>query len=205
MTDKDKFQKTFDKLHASPEVLTEVLNMTTNEKVVPIKKKHHLSRIAVAAAALMLTFGSGATAYAMDLGGIQRTVQVWIHGEQTNAIFTVENGAYTLDYVDESGKEVHQGGGGVAFDADGSERALTEEEIWEHIHRPEVDTTDDGKVICYFMDQQMDITDKFDGDVCFLQLNVEGHIEYMTIKRMSDGIRYAMNPHSYVQPEELDY
>lgn len=62
MTDKEKFKKTFDKLHASPDVLTEVLNMTANEKVVPIRKKHNLSRVAVAAAALILTLGSGATA-----------------------------------------------------------------------------------------------------------------------------------------------
>ena len=34
----------------------------------------------------------------MDVGGIQRIVQVWIHGDQTDAIFNVENGNYTLDY-----------------------------------------------------------------------------------------------------------
>ena len=38
MTDKEKFQRVFGKLHASPDVLTEVLNMTTDEKVIPIKK-----------------------------------------------------------------------------------------------------------------------------------------------------------------------
>ena len=31
MTDEEKFQKTFDKLHASPDVLTEVLKMTAKE------------------------------------------------------------------------------------------------------------------------------------------------------------------------------
>lgn len=30
MTDEEKFQKTFDKLHASPDVLTEVLKMTAD-------------------------------------------------------------------------------------------------------------------------------------------------------------------------------
>ena len=44
----------------------------------------------------------------MDLGGIQRIVQIWIHGDQTSATFTVDNGTYSLDYVDENGKEVHQ-------------------------------------------------------------------------------------------------
>mgnify|MGYP000838670961 CR=1 FL=1 len=36
MTDEEKFQKTFDKLHASPDVLTEVLKMTAKEQVVPM-------------------------------------------------------------------------------------------------------------------------------------------------------------------------
>lgn len=38
MTDEEKFQKTFDKLHASPDVLTEVLKMTAKEQVVPMKR-----------------------------------------------------------------------------------------------------------------------------------------------------------------------
>ena len=118
MTDKEKFQKTFDKLHASPDVLTEVLNMTTEKKAVPIRRKRYTTKVAAAVDALVLIVGSGSAAYAMDLGGIQRIVQVWIHGDQTNAIFTIDEGTYTLDYTDENGKEVHRGGGGVAFNAD---------------------------------------------------------------------------------------
>ena len=30
MTDKEKIHKTFEKMHASPDILTEVLNMTTS-------------------------------------------------------------------------------------------------------------------------------------------------------------------------------
>ena len=113
MTDKEKFQKTFDKLHASPDVLMEVLNMTTNEKVVPVRKRRYIPKVAAVVAALVLVVGSGSAAYAMDLGGIQRVVQVWIHGDQTDATFTVENGTYTLDYKDAEGKDVHQGGGAL--------------------------------------------------------------------------------------------
>ena len=116
MTDKEKFQRVFGKLHASPDVLTEVLNMTTDEKVIPIKKKHFTPKVAAAIAAVILVVGSGSAAYAMDLGGIQRIVQVWIHGDQTDATFTVENGNYTLDYKDADGNDVHQGGGGVAIE-----------------------------------------------------------------------------------------
>lgn len=201
MTDKEKFQKTFDKLHASPDVLTEVLNMTTEKKSVPIRRKRYAPKVAVAVAALVLIVGSGSVAYAMDLGGIQRIVQVWIHGDQTNAIFTIDEGTYTLDYTDENGKEVHRGGGGVAFNANGSERPLTEEELWSEINAPEVEYEDDGRVIVYYLNQQMDITDKFENDICYLQLQVDGETRYMTVKYQNG---YVMSPHGYVQPDEFN-
>ena len=201
MTDKEKFQKTFDKLHASPDVLMEVLNMTTNEKVVPVRKRRYIPKVAAAVAALVLVVGSGSAAYAMDLGGIQRVVQVWIHGDQTDATFTVENGTYTLDYKDAEEKDVHQGGGGVAFNADGSERPLTEEELWNEINAPEVSYEDDGKVFLYYLDQKLDITDKFEDGICYIELQVDSKIQYMTIKYQNG---YAMSPHGYVQPWEFN-
>lgn len=201
MTDKEKFQKTFDKLHASPDVLMEVLNMTTNEKVVPIRKRRYIPKVAAVVAALVLVVGSGSAAYAMDLGGIQRVVQVWIHGDQTDATLTVENGTYTLDYKDAEEKDVHQGGGGVAFNADGSERPLTEEELWSEINAPEVLYEDDGKVFLYYLDQKLDITDKFEDGICYIELQVDSKIQYMTIKYQNG---YAMSPHGYVQPWEFN-
>lgn len=201
MTDKEKFQKIFDKLHASPDVLMEVLNMTTNEKVVPIRKRRYIPKVAAVVAALVLVVGSGSAAYAMDLGGIQRVVQVWIHGDQTDATLTVENGTYTLDYKDAEEKDVHQGGGGVAFNADGSERPLTEEELWSEINAPEVLYEDDGKVFLYYLDQKLDITDKFEDGICYIELQVDSKIQYMTIKYQNG---YAMSPHGYVQPWEFN-
>lgn len=201
MTDKEKFQKTFDKLHASPDVLMEVLNMTTNEKVVPVRKRSYIPKVAAMVAALVLVVGSGSAAYAMDLGGIQRVVQVWIHGDQTDATLTVENGTYTLDYKDAEEKDVHQGGGGVAFNADGSERPLTEEELWSEINAPEVSYEDDGKVFLYYLDQKLDITDKFEDGICYIELQVDSKIQYMTIKYQNG---YAMSPHGYVQPWEFN-
>ena len=201
MTDKEKFQKTFDKLHASPDVLMEVPNMTTNEKVVPVRKRSYIPKVAAMVAALVLVVGSGSAAYAMDLGGIQRVVQVWIHGDQTDATLTVENGTYTLDYKDAERKDVHQGGGGVAFNADGSERPLTEEELWNEINAPEVSYEDDGKVFLYYLDQKLDITDKFEDGICYIELQVDSKIQYMTIKYQNG---YAMSPHGYVQPWEFN-
>lgn len=201
MKDREKFQKTFDKLHASPEVLTEVLNMTTEKKVVPIRRKRYMTKVAAAVAALVLVFGSGSAIYAMNLGGIQRIVQVWIHGDQTNATFTVENGTYSLDYKDADGNDVHRGGGGIAINEDGTERPLTEEELWSQINTPDVQYEDDGRVVVYYLNQKMDITDKFEDDICYLQLKVDGEIQYMTVKYQNG---YAISPHSYVQPDEFN-
>ena len=148
MTDEEKFQKTFDKLHASPDVLTEVLKKTAKEQVVPMKKKRFTPKAAAAIAAVVLAAGSGSAAYAMDVGGIQRIVQVWIHGDQTDAIFNVENGNYTLDYKDADGNDVSQGGGGVAYE-NGTERPLTADELLDEINMPEVEYEEDGTVWVY--------------------------------------------------------
>ena len=105
MNNQEKFQKTFEKVCASPDVLTEVLNMTSNEKVIPIKKKRFVSKFAAVAATLAVIIGTGSIAYAKDVGGIQRVVQIWVHGDQTNATWTIEDGTYTLDYEDTDEKE----------------------------------------------------------------------------------------------------
>lgn len=84
MKEQDIFKRTFDKLHASPDVLQEVLDMAANEKVIPMKKRRLATRAAAVIAVLILVIGSGSVAYAMDIGGIQRMVQVWIHGDQTD-------------------------------------------------------------------------------------------------------------------------
>lgn len=200
MTDKEKFQRVFDKLHASPDILTEVLNMTKNEKSVPIRRKRFIPKAALAIAALVLVVGSGSAAYAMDLGGIQRIVQVWIHGDQTNATFTVENGSYTLDYKDADGNDVYQGGGGVAIE-NGEERPLTDEELLEELNMPDVEYKEDGTVWVYYLDQKMEITDKFENDICYVKLEAGGETQYITVK-YQNGL--ATSPHGYVQPSEFN-
>ena len=200
MTDKEQFQKIFDQLHASPEVLTEVLNMTTNEKIIPIKKKRFISKAAAAIAALVLVAGSCGVAYAMDLGGIQRTVQVWLNGEQTNATFTVENGSYILHYKDADGNDVSQEGGGVAYE-NGKERPLTADEMLEEINMPDVEYKEDGTVWVYYLDQAMEITDKFEDGICYVKLKADGKTQYITVKYQNG---FATSPHGYIQPWEFN-
>lgn len=198
MKDQDMFRKTFDKLHASPDLLTEVLNMTEENKFVSSKKKRHIHRYVAAAIAAFVIIGTGGAVYAMDIGGIQRIIQVWVHGDQTNAVFTIEDGSYTLEYEDSNGDTVSQSGGGVAFDSDGTERPLTEEELLEELNAPEVEYKDDGSVWVYYLDQKLDITDKFENDFCYVKLDSGGQTLYITIKYQDS---YAISPHSYIQPD----
>lgn len=194
MTDREKFQKTFSKLHASPDLLTEVMEMAE-------KRRYHIPKVAVAAIACVVILGSGTAAYAMNVGGIQRTIQIWIHGDQTDAQFAVEDGSYTLDYEDENGEAVHRGGGGVAIEDDGTERSLTEEELMEEINSPEVEYEEDGSVWIYYKNQKMDITDKFEDGVCYVELKDGDTIQYMTVKYQNG---YALSPERYLTPAEFN-
>lgn len=63
-------------------------------------------QVFAAAAMFAVVIGLGGSVYVMDIGGIQRTVRVWIHDDQTDAMLVAENGSYSLDYEDEDGRLV---------------------------------------------------------------------------------------------------
>ena len=48
--------------------------------------------------AIVMLLGMMAVAYAADIGGIQRTIQIWFQGEQTDAVLEIQDGEYTLGY-----------------------------------------------------------------------------------------------------------
>ena len=114
MTNKEKYKQAFSGLHPLEPISLEVTQM------VKMHKKHKFQVAAAILTAFILVGGTG-TVYAANVGGIQRTIQLWIHGDQTDATLDVkEDGSYNLNYSDENGNTVEQGGGGVAFDADGT-------------------------------------------------------------------------------------
>ena len=200
MTDKEKIHKTFEKMHASPDILTEVLNMTTNNTK-SIRRKQTMYKVAVAAFVCMIVLGTGSAAYAMNLGGIQRKIQIWIEGDQTDAILNISEKSYSLDYKDANGETVHRAGGGIAFDADGNEIPLTEEELLQIIHAPEVTYEEDGSVWVYYYDQKMEITDRFKNDICNILLQRGDEKFYMTIKYQG-GYSYSRN--KYASPSDFN-
>ena len=158
MTDRQRYKRTFSLLHASDSCFMEVRKMKQTRHM-PVRRL-----ISVCTAAVLITI-MAAAAYAADVGGIQRTIQLWIHGDQTNATLEVENGSYHLTYTDGDGKTRQISGGGVVIS------------VW-----------------VYYRSQQLEITDRFEDGVCYVQLKGSGDVLYMTVEYQG---RYIVSPHGY--------
>lgn len=196
MTNREKYKQAFSAIHITDEFSLEVRKM----KNTSIKQKFNY--IVVAITACVLLVGGSTVAYATDLGGIQRTIQLWIHGDQTEVTIDVNvDGSYEMEYIDSEGNAIQQDGGGVAFNNDGSERPLTEEELLDHLDDPDVSYKDDGSVWIYYFDQKIDITDKFDDNVCYVQVSNGEETLYMTIKYQKG---WASSPNKYISPSSFD-
>lgn len=191
MTNKEKYRRAFGVLHASEDVLTEVRNMKT-------KKHLSLRRTGLLCAVVILLFTLASIGYAENVGGIQRRIQLWRYGDQTDAILEIQDGSYELTYTDEDGTH-SQGGGGVAIDIFGRERPLTEEELMEEL-RENIDVLhkEDGTVWVYYQDQSLEITDLFDENgVCYVQLQGGDETVYLTVEYQGG---YSWSTTGYVEP-----
>ncbi|MDO4260846.1 MAG: hypothetical protein Q4C82_02115 [Eubacteriales bacterium] len=167
-----------------------------------MSKKYRFKGVAAAAAVCIMLFGSATAVYAADVGGIQRTLQLWIHGDQTEATIWFDgNGQYDMDYTDEDGTLQQRSGGGVAFAADGSEIPVTEEDLMAQLTAPEVVYEDDGTVWVYWFDQKMDITDKFENGVCYVKLVREEETLYLTVQYQNG---YALSSRKYPAPDTFN-
>lgn len=164
-------------------------------------KRHYMPRLVAACAAVVLVMALACVAYAADLGGIQRSIQLWINGDQTDAILDVHGTSYTATYEDQNGISHEIGGGGVAIGDDGSERPLTEAEILDHLDSPDVQYRDDGSVWICYRSEVVEITDRFGEDgVCYVQIETDNGTLYLTVK-YHEG--FASSPHSYVSPDSF--
>lgn len=191
MTNKEKYKQAFSAIHISDDFSLEVNKMGTTGK------NRKLNRLAVSIAVCVLIIGSAAIAYATDVGGVQRIIQLWRNGEQTDVTIEFDgNGNYEMNYVDENGNEKHQGGGGVAIDFWGNERPLTQEELMEEMNSPEVHNKDDGTVWVYWYDQKVEITDKFENGVCYVKLVNGKETLYLTVTENG----YSASPNKFLRP-----
>ena len=190
MSNKQQYKLAFSVLQTSSELSLE------ERKMYKYRAKTIYRNIAVAAAVCILILGGSVTAYAANVGGIQRTLQLWINGDQTAVTVDFDGtGHYTMEYTDGIGENKTVSGGGVAIDPFGNERPLTEDEIMNHLYNEvNVKYNDDGTVTLYFQDQTVDITDKFENEYCYILLNGADTDLYVTVK-YQDG--WAVSPNKY--------
>ncbi len=191
MTNSEKYKKAFSVLEPSDKISWEV------EKMKAIEKKRH-RKIAAAAVAIVgvLVLGSG-SAYAANVGGIQRQIQLWTRGELTDATITFDGkGGYTTTYTDENGETQEMSGGGIAYDIFGNERPLTEDELMEDAGMNDVEVAiEDGRITVYFMDQVIDITDKFKDGICHVHLTGNGKEYFLTV---GENGNYTLSEDKYM-------
>lgn len=158
------------------------------------RKVARILRSLIATAAVVAGCG---VCYANNVGGIQRTLQIWTHGQMTTVEVTITNEdgltGYNMTYKDVNGKAVEMSGGGVAYDPDGSERPLTAEEIMEELNSPDVEMEEkNGRTYLYYMDQEIDITDKFADGFAYVKINTPDGILYVTV-RQGSGMATSMD------------
>lgn len=195
MTNKEKYKQAFSVLQPSGKIFLE------EERIIIMKKKARFQAAATAAAICLAFAGCGSIAYAADLGGVQRKIQLYIHGDQTDAdIVYNANGSYDLWFETENSTREELHGGGIAIEEDGTERPLTEEEIMDHLKQPDVDYREDGSVWVYYYDQKIDITDRFKDGVCYVKVSNGEDTLYMTILYQNG---WCTSPHKYESPDSF--
>ncbi len=206
MSNREQYKKAFSVLQASGEFTL------GDEKMAVLKKKAMLRTFAAAACACLVIVGSSRIAYAANVGGIQRTIQLWMYGDQTDVTIDFDgSGNYSMEYTDADGNTRELGGGGFAVDADGTKRALTEDElIWHLFEEVDVSYNDDGRIMLYFQGQVADITDKFENDICYIflngtDLNGTDVSLYVTVLKAEDGgFPIDSSPDRYLQYKETE-
>ena len=102
-----------------------------------------------------------------------------------------------MEYTDAEGNIQQQSGGGVAFDSNGSERPLTEEELLEELMSPDMYTDEDGRTIISWGNQEVDITDDFVDGVCYVKLVNGDETKYITAH---EGQGFSMSPYKFLEP-----
>ncbi len=194
MSNKSKYQRAFSVLHTSRDFQKEIAERG--------KSKRRYSK-AVAAFIVVMLMVSSTVAYAADVGGIQRIVQVWIHGDQTTAALSVaDDGSYQMSYKDNDGNVVEQAGQGVAIGKSGKESPLSEDDLVEHINAPDIKYSNDGQVIVYYYGQSIDITDQFTDGICYVKLIHGDDVLYMTVKYRNG---YSYSPKKYPDPASFNF
>ncbi|MBR4231636.1 MAG: hypothetical protein IKR95_00320 [Oscillospiraceae bacterium] len=150
------------------------------------KTRRPLRTLITVCACVVLVLALCVTAYAADLGGVRHSIKVWLHGDVTEVtIEQVGEYEYLVTYPDGSTR----GTGGAVITPGGKARAMTMDEIEEHLISEVVcESGDDGRYWLYVRDHKIDITDQITGNG-YAQVKVKDGVlpDYFTVVWHDDG------------------
>lgn len=198
MTNKEKWQRAFSALHTSKEFETRMEN-----KVMAKRKLRFRPALTALCAALALVLG-GTSVYAADVGGVQRQIQLWLHGELTDVTFTYSDDTGSYSLADPDGNIV-QMGGGVEMHPDGSVRTLGPDELAAYLENAVNTDVIEGKLCLLYKDQVYDLSATFgESDFHYVTL-VDGDKKiYVTVHKdgtcISSDHKYPL-PGDFILPE----
>ncbi len=164
MSNKDRYQKTFNTLHLSEDFREKCKTPEESGKgkIMNFRAIHGISRAAAAAITVAtIALGSAGVCYANDIGGIRTTFNMWLNGSRQE-VEVVQTGEGTYAVYDENGEET-MGFGGMSYDADGNEVGLSAEELVKLFNNEcRLNPTDDGRIIFTYKNLTEDVTDLID-------------------------------------------
>lgn len=164
MSNKERYQRSFEALHLSEDLREKCVNPEESGKgkIMNFRAMYGISKLAAAAAAVCtIALGSAGICYANDVGGIRTQVNLWLNGEKQEIEVQETDEGYYVVY-DENDEET-MGFGGVSYDAFGNEIPMSAEELVGLMNNEcRLDFTDDGRVIFYYKNLVEDVTDLID-------------------------------------------
>ena len=189
MTDRENYKKAVSLIEPSADFADRVLREAERGMDMRRKRASVGRRIMVVCAAAVLVLALAAVTYATDLGGIRQNVDTWLYGEPVKVdVEQTGEYEYTITYPDGTVRQ----SGGIAYE-DGGERPLTVDEIIEEMNRsPELDFKEDGRVIFYYRDHVVDITEDFTDDG-IAKVKFKDGVLPVTFKVTRDGEGYSIS------------
>ena len=164
MSNKDRYQNAFGKLHLSEDFREKCKTPEESGKgkIMNFRAIHGISRAAAAAVTIAtIALGSAGVCYANDVGGIRTQISLWVNGEKQEVeVQETDEGYYAV--YDENGEETI-GFGGVSYDEFGNEIPMSAEELAGLMNNECcLCFTDDGRVMFYYKNLVEDVTDLID-------------------------------------------
>jgi hypothetical protein len=200
MTNKERYKKAAEIIvpSGSNDFLQNVEGRTMK-----MRSKKIIKTVAAAFAAVILIAATGTGVYAADIGGIQKSVGIWLHGDVADVtIKEVGDGQFEVTYPDGSVR----GCGGMEEDGHGGMRGVSMESMIAQLRTSvECEQDEDGRIWIYIRDHKIDVTDQIDEKGYAQEKVKDGFLaDYITVIWREDGSCAISTSHSgFDSPEKL--